>query len=149
MAATTKNIPRPPIPPPSVASLYAPRPSPQRPARSLRIRPILDSVELPCEPGCKARLYSQLLPTSLVQPFTAAMNNYSYDDDPHLQEILEIQRREENLRKLMNETQCEIIQENGQRKLGGPPPSKYHVYNIVLYCCIWSKLVMPSAHTFW
>lgn len=39
-------------------------------------------------------------------------------------EILAIQKREENLMKLIQETGCEIIQENGQRKFGGPPPSK-------------------------
>lgn len=46
-------------------------------------------------------------------------------DDQELEEIMAIQRREENLLKLINETRCEIVQENGQRKLGGPPPSKY------------------------
>ncbi|KAK4016488.1 probable RNA-binding protein 46 [Daphnia magna] len=38
-------------------------------------------------------------------------------------EILAIQKREENLMKLIQETGCEIIQENGQRKFGGPPPN--------------------------
>ncbi|EFX89557.1 hypothetical protein DAPPUDRAFT_24221, partial [Daphnia pulex] len=32
-------------------------------------------------------------------------------------------KREESLMKLMQETGCEIIQENGQRKFGGPPPN--------------------------
>lgn len=45
-------------------------------------------------------------------------------EDTELEEILAIQTREENLKKLMQETGCEIVQENGQRKLGGPPPSK-------------------------
>lgn len=42
-------------------------------------------------------------------------------------EILAIQKREENLKKLIQETGCEIVQENGQRKLGGPPPSKQNL----------------------
>jgi hypothetical protein len=41
-----------------------------------------------------------------------------------IDEILAIQKREESLMKLMQETGCEIIQENGQRKFGGPPPSE-------------------------
>ncbi|XP_046645008.1 probable RNA-binding protein 46 [Daphnia pulicaria] len=40
-----------------------------------------------------------------------------------IDEILAIQKREESLIKLMQETGCEIIQENGQRKFGGPPPN--------------------------
>ena len=53
-----------------------------------------------------------------------------YDNDPDPEEILRIQQREESLRKLMNETRCEIVQENGQRKLGGPPPSKYTGFHV-------------------
>ena len=40
-------------------------------------------------------------------------------------EILAIQKSEEKLMKLIKKTCCEIVQENGQRKFGGPPPSKY------------------------
>lgn len=45
-------------------------------------------------------------------------------EDKELEEILAIQQREENLMRLMQETGCEIVQENGQRRFGGPPPSK-------------------------
>lgn len=46
------------------------------------------------------------------------------EDQQEREEILAIQKREESLKKLMQETGCEIVQENGQRKIGGPPPSK-------------------------
>ena len=47
------------------------------------------------------------------------------EDDKELEEIREIQKREEELRRRMQEAGCDIIQENGQRKYGGPPPSKF------------------------
>ena len=47
------------------------------------------------------------------------------EDQRERDEIIAIQKREESLKKLMKETGCEIIQENGQRRIGGPPPSKY------------------------
>lgn len=46
-------------------------------------------------------------------------------EEIELEEILAIQKREENLMKMIQETGCEIVQENGQRKFGGPPPSKF------------------------
>ena len=46
------------------------------------------------------------------------------EDQREREEIIAIQKREESLRKLMQETGCEIIQENGQRRIGGPPPSR-------------------------
>lgn len=52
-------------------------------------------------------------------------------EEKELEEILAIQKREENLMKLIQETGCEIVQENGQRKFGGPPPSKTFVF---YYC---------------
>jgi len=44
------------------------------------------------------------------------------EDQQEREEILAIQKREESLKKLMQETGCEIVQENGQRKIGGPLP---------------------------
>lgn len=49
-------------------------------------------------------------------------------EDKEKEEILAIQKREENLMKLIQETGCEIVQENGQRKFGGPPPSEIFVF---------------------
>jgi hypothetical protein len=53
-----------------------------------------------------------------------------------LDEILAIQKREENLMKLIQETGCEIIQENGQRKFGGPPPSNYSLFKLSFVCSL-------------
>lgn len=50
------------------------------------------------------------------------MQNYDYFEIT--QEIIAIKQHEECLRKLMQEIGNEVIQENGQRKIGGPPPSK-------------------------
>ena len=38
------------------------------------------------------------------------------EDQRERDEIIAIQKREESLKKLMKETGCEIIQENGQRR---------------------------------
>ncbi len=46
--------------------------------------------------------------------------------ESEIDEILAIQKREEDLVKLIQKTGWEIIQENGQRKFGGPPPSELH-----------------------
>lgn len=48
-------------------------------------------------------------------------------EEKELEEILAIQKREENLMKMIQETGCEIVQENGQRKFGGPPPSEFRL----------------------
>ena len=53
------------------------------------------------------------------------INMSDIEDQQEREEIIAIQKREESLKKLMQETGCEIVQENGQRKIGGPPPSKY------------------------
>ena len=50
------------------------------------------------------------------------MQNYDYFEIT--QEIIAIKQHEECLRKLMQEIGNEVIQENGQRKIGGPPPRK-------------------------
>lgn len=57
-------------------------------------------------------------------------------EEREMEEILAIQKREENLMKLIQETGCEIVQENGQRKFGGPPPSKLFV-DIVQFVCFF------------
>jgi hypothetical protein len=60
---------------------------------------------------------------------------YEYDYISAREEILAIQQHEEHLRKLMQESiGNEVIQENGQRKIGGPPPSKilHTLFNGVL-----------------
>ena len=54
-------------------------------------------------------------------------------EEKELEEILAIQKREENLLKIIKETCREIVQENGQRKFGGPPPSKFLL--IFIYFC--------------
>ena len=54
-------------------------------------------------------------------------------EEKELEEILAIQKREENLMKMIQETGCEIVQENGQRKFGGPPPSEFRLMFIVYF----------------
>ena len=54
-----------------------------------------------------------------------SLSNLDNLNDRELQEILEIQKREEELKRRMQQDDCDIVQENGQLKFGGPPPSKY------------------------
>jgi len=80
------------------------------------------------------------------------------EDQQERQEILAIEKREEILKKLMQETGCEIVQENGQRKIGGPPPSKCSLFSkhllifLILFfnpchctCCYCSYLLLAAT----
>lgn len=56
---------------------------------------------------------------------------YEYDYMLGHKEILVIEQHEDCLRKLMQEIGNEVIQENGQRKIGGPPPSISLLYHSI------------------
>ena len=53
------------------------------------------------------------------------MDENEADDMVDMDELRAIQQREEELKQLMQLTGYETIQENGQRKIGGPPPNWY------------------------
>ena len=61
---------------------------------------------------------------------------------PAREEILAIQQHEDCLRKLMQEIGNEVVQQNGQRKIG-PPPSKL-LFNILLFFIMYLFLCMKK-----
>ena len=62
---------------------------------------------------------------------------YEYDNMPDREEILAIQQHEECLRKLMQEIGNEVVQQNGQRKIG-PPSSKFLLIFSYSFLCIFA-----------
>lgn len=74
-------------------------------------------------------LKSQILEKKCIMGSLSNLDNFN---DRELQEILEIQKREEELKRRMQQDDCDIVQENGQLKFGGPPPSKYCLFTLCL-----------------
>lgn len=62
--------------------------------------------------------------TSYINHPAISLQYQEEEDDEESLEIREIKKREEELKRRMLEADGEVVQENGQRKYGGPPPSK-------------------------
>lgn len=59
---------------------------------------------------------------------------------PAREEILAIQQHEECLRKLMQEIGNEVVQQNGQRKIG-PPSSKFLlIFSSYVFLLVYEKM---------